>query len=141
CRSCRIEVTNNNLMKTATAISKAVEDESRSYIIRLCNGNLKIGISSKLGQRATSLHRDTGGPIQVLATTGGGLVLEAQLQTSDKDYRIKNLLGEQFEDVEEIRELAEEIGIDDEGHVALAEYAAYRPTGTAKVERDYVEAA
>src|SRR5690606_33494922 len=55
CRSCRIEVTNNNLMKTATAISKAVEDESHLYIIRLCNGNLKIGISSKLGQRFKDL--------------------------------------------------------------------------------------
>ncbi len=103
-------------------ITKGLEDgfimhsDGLTYIVALPNGNLKIGFSRDtrtLSNRLSVFADEFNGRIDVLAVLEAGMTMESYLHYRFMDYRIPYLTREQFHDVPEIREFAEDYGIPD----------------------------
>lgn len=84
-----------------------------TYVILLPNGNVKIGYTKHLADRMTKLAYEFNGIVKVLAVLEHGQTMEMLLHDRFAEYRIVELAREQFLDVPEIREFAEDEGIPD----------------------------
>lgn len=137
CRNHRIEIANSQLAKGDKTMLLA-NTPTTIYIVVTPNGTLKIGRSNNLYVRLQDLHRDDfGGRLTVIATFQGTYTDEAELHERFAQYKVKLAMGEQYLDVQEIREFAALIGIDSVGADAIRRYAKYIPTRAPTVNPDY----
>lgn len=104
----------------ATAISEANPDMQHTpgytYVVRLDNGNIKIGYTGdpsmvRLTSKGLSGKRNNGMPVHVLALMKGGKSLEAKVQDQWKYNRVQGQM-EQFYPYTPLLEWAERQGID-----------------------------
>jgi hypothetical protein len=118
-----------NQMRCASNAVKVMDcDRSASvYFLSLPTGNIKIGVSSKLPDRLKSLHRQFGGRVELLASTVGGFEVEARLHHRFSEFRVTDLMGEQFIPNPELDELICDTGLDFMGRQALTVYERYEP--------------
>lgn len=104
------------LIEKGLEVGFMTHSEGLTYVIALPNGNLKIGTTRDvrtLKNRMLTFADEFWGVIKVLAVFEAGMTMESFLHYRFAEYRITNLTREQFLDVPEIREYAEDYGIPD----------------------------
>lgn len=105
-----------------------------TYILRLPNGNIKIGytrggrgMAQALQSRWSSLSRDFGGRVYPLAVVRGGVTMELFLHWKFDEYRLVGLPREQFEASDDLSLFAMTAGMIPEAVEAIERFARWRP--------------
>lgn len=131
-----MSLVNEQLVKSDRAVV-ASGTPTNIYIVETPRGTLKIGRAVNIADRLKDLHREFGGPVRLIASFAGTQFDESDIHVRFNEYRLTDRLGEQFEDVPEIRDFVDTVGISLEGEQAIWAYSRYRPTGTARQNLDW----
>ena len=105
-----------------------------TYILRLPNGNIKIGytrgdggLARALQSRWSSLSRDFGGRVYPLAVVRGGVTMEMFLHWKFDEFRLVGLPKEQFQASGDLELFAMTAGMIPEAREAIERFVRWKP--------------